>query len=75
MNINDLLDNAKYELKFILPGEEFLLKDLFKGYEWKRIKQADKSILGTLFMNYVNERMDIEVIRKASGVVYKLIEK
>ena len=42
-----------------------MVKDLFKGYEWKRILRSDRLLLGTLFLNYVNT---------VSGVI-KTIEK
>ena len=32
-DVNNLLENAVMETKNVLPGEEFLLRDLFKGYE------------------------------------------
>jgi len=35
--VNELLDRAKGELSNLLHGEVFLLRDLFKGFEWNRI--------------------------------------
>ena len=32
-DVNNLLENAVIETKNVLPGEKFLLRDLFKGYE------------------------------------------
>lgn len=32
-NVNELLDIAKREVSNLKPGEIFLLRDLFKGYE------------------------------------------
>ncbi len=52
-DVNNLLENAVMETKNVLPGEEFLLRDLFKGYEWNRISRSDRLLLGTLFLNYV----------------------
>lgn len=60
-NVNDLLDNAKDELTNLLRGEVFLLRDLFKGYEWNRISRSDRLLLGTLFLNYI-KTVDIGVV-------------
>lgn len=48
-NVNELLDIAKSETEALNPGEVFLLRDLFKGYEWNRISRSDRLLLGTLF--------------------------
>lgn len=51
--VNELLDKAKAELSNLLPGEVFLVRDLFKGYAWNRISRSDRLLLGTLFLNYI----------------------
>ena len=51
--VNELLDKAKAEILNLLSGEVFLLRDLFKGYEWNRISRSDRLLLGTLFLNYI----------------------
>ena len=53
-NVNKLLEQAISEIDFVETEEIFLVKDLFKGYEWKRIPRSDRLLLGTLFLNYVN---------------------
>ena len=65
-DVNKLLERAIYEVDFIEAEEIFLIKDLFKGYEWKRIPRSDRLLLGTLFLNYVNtvsEVMNILTLR------------
>lgn len=57
-NVNDLLTNTQNGINNINVGEMFLIKELFKGYEWKRIKIRDRLLLGTLFLNYVNTNSD-----------------
>ncbi|MFI3214474.1 MAG: single-stranded DNA-binding protein [Eubacteriales bacterium] len=54
MDTNDLLSYAIGEIENIKVGEKILLKDLFKGYEWNRIARKDRLLLGTLFLNSVN---------------------
>lgn len=51
---NDLLDRAIEETKYLHTNEIFLVRDLFKGYEWNRISRSDRLLLGTLFLNYVH---------------------
>ena len=58
---NDLLDIAKRELANLKCGEIFLVRDLFKGYEWDRISRSDRLLLGTLFLNYIKSN-DISVV-------------
>lgn len=53
-NVNKLLEQEISEIDFVETEEIFLVKDLFKGYEWKRIPRSDRLLLGTLFLNYVN---------------------
>ena len=59
--VNTLLDKTKGELSNLLSGEVFLLRDLFKGYEWNRISRSDRLLLGALFLNYIKTN-DIGVV-------------
>ena len=54
MTVNELLDLAIAETTNIKDNEVFLVKDLFKGYEWNRISRSNRLLLGTLFLNYIN---------------------
>jgi len=54
MDVNSLLDYAITESLLIEKSEVFLVKDLFKGYEWNRIPRKDRLLLGTLFLNHIN---------------------
>ena len=68
LNANDLLIIAQSEINNVKVGEVFLLKELFKGYEWNRIKISDRLLLGTLFLNYVNTNSDkIIALQKTSS--------
>ncbi|MEG0774268.1 single-stranded DNA-binding protein [Clostridium sp.] len=65
---NDLLSYAIEQTKNLNAGEVFLVKDLFKGYEWNRIPLRDRLLLGTLFLNYVNNAEErIKAIEKTSS--------
>ena len=66
--VNELLEIAKTEIKYLKPGEIFLVRDLFKGYDWNRISRSDRLLLGTLFLNYVKTtECEINAIEKTSS--------
>lgn len=65
---NDLLARAIEETKQLHSNEIFLVRDLFKGYEWNRISRSDRLLLGTLFLNYVHTSgIRLEPIEKTSS--------
>lgn len=49
--MNDLLQRALHEITNIQSGEKFLVKDLFKGYEWNRLSINDRRNLGRYFFD------------------------
>ena len=69
MDVNKLLEVAFKETENLNDGEVFLVKELFKGYEWNRIPRNDRLLLGTLFLNHVNRTEGVvQAIEKtASG--------
>lgn len=67
-NINALLEIAIKETEKLNNGEIFLLRDLFKGYEWNRISRSNRLLLITLFLNIINSyNYDISVSSKTSS--------
>lgn len=67
-DVNELLNIAIKEAENLNQGEVFLVRDLFKGYEWNRISRSQRLLLGTLFLNYVNTSKDsILAIEKTSS--------
>lgn len=42
-----------HEARNLKIGEEFLIRDLFKGYIWNRLSQAQKATLGRLVSDYI----------------------
>lgn len=61
LNANELLEIAKKELKNLNSEEIFLVRDLFKGYEWNKISRSNRLLLGTLFINYIKST-DIGIV-------------
>mgnify|MGYP000903218040 CR=1 FL=1 len=67
-DVNEFLKIAVKETKNLNQGEVFLVRDLFKGYEWNRISRSERLLLGTLFLNYVNtSRGSIQATEKTSS--------
>jgi len=67
-DVNELLNIAIKETENLNQGEIFLVRDLFKGYEWNRISRSQRLLIGTLFLNYVNtSRNSIQAIEKTSS--------
>jgi hypothetical protein len=44
-DVNILLEKAVKEVSSLKSGEVFLVKDLFKGYEWNRIPRNNRLLL------------------------------
>ena len=67
-DINLLLQQAIREIEQLNNDEEFLIRDLFKGYEWNRIPRPIRLTLGTLFLNHVQSSLkDVIPINKTSS--------
>lgn len=67
-NVNQLLEIVISEISNINSGEIFLVRDLFKGYEWNRISRSNRLLLGTLFLNYINTvNNEVTPIEKTSS--------
>ncbi|MBH0157306.1 single-stranded DNA-binding protein [Fictibacillus sp. 5RED26] len=47
----DCMRFAIQEVENLIHGESFLVKDLFKGYEWNRLSIGDRRSLGSLFLH------------------------
>ena len=77
VDVNQLLEDAINETRNLKDGEIFLVKDLFKGYFWKRIPHGDRLLLGILFLKHINQTTgDIQIIEKTSSKQqrYKKVE-
>lgn len=67
-DVNDLLKQALAEKELLSAGEEFLVRDLFIGYEWNRIPFKIRLLLGTLLLNHIHaENGNISAIAKTSS--------
>ncbi|MBO3444112.1 DUF1413 domain-containing protein [Clostridium sp. CCUG 7971] len=48
-----MVEDALNELN---PGEEFIVKDLFRGFEWNRIAKGYRTKLGSMVFNFTNHK-------------------
>ncbi|MFQ9314459.1 MAG: DUF1413 domain-containing protein [Clostridium perfringens] len=67
--MKSLLNRAINEVNNLENNEEFLLKELFKGYEWNRLNRNIRLKLGTLFLYEVENdpSLEIEIVAKNSS--------
>lgn len=67
--MNPLLQQAINELSNLNSGEMFLVKELFKGYEWNRLDRSVRLNLGTIFLNHIqnNSNLSISILGKTSS--------
>ena len=66
MSTQSLLDYCIAEIEKINVGNTFLVRDLFKGYEWSNFPIAIRITLGTLFLNYANNSTIIRPLGKSA---------
>lgn len=50
--LNELFDLAKKSTNDVASKEVFIVKDLFRGFEWNRIQRGDRTKLGSIYFSY-----------------------
>lgn len=67
--MDPLLQKAINELSNLHSNEVFLVKELFKGYEWNRLKRSERLNLGTIFLNHIknNPNLNISILDKTTS--------
>lgn len=53
-SLQDLFNESVNALSDLQPGEIFIVKQLFRGFEWERINKGNRTKLGSMFFNYAN---------------------
>ena len=53
-NLQELFNTAVSTLKEVESGEVFIVKELFRGFEWNRIPKANRTKLGSMVFAYAN---------------------
>ena len=69
LSINDHLQMCLGEMQKIKTGEVFMLRDLWKGYEWNRLPKPDRLMLGRFFYDTVTKQnpCQVEVLEKSTS--------
>ncbi len=68
LELEQLLNEALNEVKHLNHEEVFLLKDLYKGYVWNRVPGRQRSLLGSLFLEYIKQNdVGVKIIEKTSS--------
>lgn len=52
-SLSELFDFACLSTKDLEVGEVFLVRDLFRGFEWSRIPKGNRTKLGAMFFAHV----------------------
>ena len=66
--LDHLMKEAEKEIKELKTNEEFVLKDLFKGYEWNRIPVKERTSLGALFSEYsATKHSHVQIVEGTAG--------
>jgi hypothetical protein len=50
--LQELFDLSVAAISDVTSGEEFLVKELFRGFEWNRIPKGYRTKLGGMFYTY-----------------------
>lgn len=53
-SLQDLFEIVIKTLDDVNAGEVFIVKELFKGFEWNRIKKGNRTKLGAMVLAYAN---------------------
>ena len=53
-SLQDLFEIVIKTLDDVNAGEVFIVKELFRGFEWNRIKKGNRTKLGSMVLAYAN---------------------
>lgn len=75
MTAQEMFDKAIQELDCLEKGDMFIVKDLFKGYIWNKQERSERLLLGSLFLNYVKQNLEIFRLREKNSSGQQRYEK
>ncbi len=61
-SLQDLFEIVIRTLDDVKTGESFIVKELFRGFEWNRIKKGNRTKLGSMVLAYANSNDGSSVI-------------
>ena len=53
-SLQELFDIVVKNLDDVNAGEVFIVKELFRGFEWNRIRKSNRTKLGSMVFAYAN---------------------
>lgn len=53
-SLEELFEKVKITLTELNTGEEFIVKELFRGFEWNRIAKGNRTKLGSIVFSFAN---------------------
>lgn len=54
--LNELFEQAKKSTEDVSTNEKYIVKDLFRGFEWNRIPKGFRTKLGGMYLRDVEEK-------------------
>lgn len=54
-SLDELFHLAQESTKDVDSGEIFIVKDLFRGFEWNRIPVGNRTKLGSMYLRYAEK--------------------
>ena len=60
-SLDTLLETSIKTISEILPGEKFIVRELFRGFEWNRIGKSNRTKLGGMFYRYITDHKDLSI--------------
>lgn len=61
-SLEELTEIVKATTKEVEHGEKFIVKDLFRGFEWNRISKSDHTKFGSMSLNFAKNE-DNKIIK------------
>lgn len=62
-SLQDLFEIVIRTLDDVKTGESFIVKELFRGFEWNRIPKGNRTKLGSMVLSYANSNDGTSVIK------------
>ena len=59
--LNNLFDMAVEATRDVVPGETYIVRDLFRGFEWNRIQKGNRTKLGAMYFSYAKTEAPSEI--------------
>lgn len=62
ISLKELFKIAKVTVNELEQGEEFIVKELFRGFEWNRIAKSSRTKLGGMFFSFAKNEGNNDIL-------------